>query len=84
MRGAPAVAVRGAGSETPSLLARLRMPMGIAGAGLGLAVIDRIVVAALDNDFHLGPIRLSWVAAGLTMLGVVIAMKRLVFAEDDR
>jgi serine/threonine protein kinase len=82
-RIAPTVPVRG---EKPALstFSKLRTPLLITAVGTVLAVIDRVVVAALDNDFHLGPVRLSWVAAVILALGVILTMKRLIFPDEER
>ena len=83
---APAVPVREpAGESTPaSMIQRLRTSIAITAGGVVLAIIDRVIVAALDNDFHIGPIRLSWVAALVITGGVLSMMKRLLVPEEER
>ncbi|MCS6899932.1 MAG: serine/threonine-protein kinase [Myxococcales bacterium] len=82
-RIAPTVPVR----EEPvvaSTLARIRTPVFLTAAGIAVAILDRIIVATLDNEFHLGPVRLSWVAALIIVAGVLVIMKRLIFSEEER
>lgn len=81
-RIAPAVPIR---TEPPPLtFTKLRTPLLLTGVGVVLAIVDRVIVLLLDNDFHLGPIRLSWVAALIIAAGVLLIMKRLIFSEEER
>ncbi|MCU0657689.1 MAG: protein kinase [Polyangiaceae bacterium] len=65
-------------------LQKLKGAISVIAVGIVLAVIDRIIVAALDNDFHLGPVRLSWVAALIITAGVILMLKRLIFPDEER
>jgi serine/threonine-protein kinase len=82
-RIAPTVSVRDE-PEVASTLARIRTPMLITAVGIVVAIIDRIIVGFLNNDFHLGPLRLSWIAALIIAIGVIAIMKRLLFSDEDR
>jgi eukaryotic-like serine/threonine-protein kinase len=73
-----------AANDSPSTLARLRLWLIVTGVGMVLALIDRGIVSYLDNDFHLGPLRLAWVAALVIAVGVLMIMKKLVFSDDER
>jgi serine/threonine-protein kinase len=79
---APAVPIRGKDVSTPSVMSRIRTPLYVGVVGLLLSLADQVALLVTDRSFALGPVRLTWVAALLTVVGVVIVMKRLILPED--
>jgi hypothetical protein len=79
---APAVPIRGKETGSVSVMTRIRTPLYIGAVGLVLSLADQVALHMTDRSFALGPVRLTWVAALLTVIGVVLVMKRLILPED--
>jgi serine/threonine-protein kinase len=79
---APAVPIRGKDTGGVSVMTRIRTPLYIGAVGLILSLADQVALHVTDRSFAVGPVRLTWVAALLTVIGVVLVMKRLILPEE--
>ncbi|APR78745.1 serine/threonine protein kinase [Minicystis rosea] len=62
---------------------RLQMPLAILLLGLAVGLCDFFFQKSAGNPFMLGPVRLSWVAALLALVGVGFLLWRLIGVNDD-
>ena len=62
----------------PSWARRLTPGLALAGASIGVTVLDRIYAAVSGEVFSLGPLRTSWLAAVLLLAGVALVMRQVL------
>jgi eukaryotic-like serine/threonine-protein kinase len=78
----PAAARAGIPEREPtSVLSRIKGPLTLAGGGMVLSVLDQAVLHATNSSIAVGPVRLAYLGAALTVVGVVILLKRLIVPE---
>ncbi|MBX3181769.1 MAG: protein kinase [Polyangiaceae bacterium] len=61
----------------PSLGARLRGPLWLAGVGLVISLLHGVYAAQTGELLSIGPVRVSWVAGALVLIGIVVGALRL-------
>ncbi len=66
----------------PTAFARLKVPLGVGGAGLLLIVVEQVFDHVYHSLLELGGVRLTWVAGLLLAASVVWTMKVLIFSQD--
>jgi eukaryotic-like serine/threonine-protein kinase len=81
---APSLAAKAeATAQQGSLVDRIKLPLVLAGLGAVVIAGDAIAGAALGAPVLLGAIRLSWIGAGLAVVGVLWIVYGLIFPPDD-
>jgi serine/threonine-protein kinase len=81
---APSLAAKAEAQATEvSLLDRIKVPLGVAGLGAVLIAGDAIAASTLGAPVFLGPVRLTWIAGGLAVTGVLWIVYSLIFPADE-
>jgi len=70
-------------SDTAGLKSLLRVPLILVAVGLGLTLLDMVLVKVMGGTLSLGPIRVRWIAAALAAAGIVMAFWNLFDDKDS-
>lgn len=81
---APSLQAKVDAAEAPvSAYARIKIPLGVGLLGGIMIAGDGIATASLGSPVFLGPIRLTWIAALIAVVGVVLVVYGLIFPADE-
>jgi hypothetical protein len=81
---APSLAAKAeANAQEGSLVDRIKLPLALAGVGAAVIAGDAIAGSVLGAPVLLGAVRLSWIGAGLAVVGVLWIVYGLIFPPDD-
>ncbi len=72
-----------ADAAQPSALERIKLPLALAGLGTLLIGGDAIATSSLGQPVFLGPVRLTWIAGGIAVAGVLWVVYGLIFPPDE-
>ena len=70
-------------AEQPSAFERIKPPLALAGLGTLLIVGDAVANSTMGAPVFLGPVRLTWLAGGIAVAGVLWVVYGLIFPPDE-
>jgi hypothetical protein len=67
-----------------SPLERIKVPLLVGFGGIVVALLEQIYTSVTGELVTIGPLRATYIAGMLITVGVLMVMKRLIFADDER